>query len=198
VSARGDSPDGGFTLAETLVASGLLALMLAVFTAGMVQMLRSAGASEALTVAQGQLHTAFARLDHEVRYASAVSTPSAGPDRHGDWYVEYLSTEPGVATCVQLRLRAGGAALERRSWPAGQAPDAWHTLATGVTGVGPPFTTRPVVDGGPAHQRLHVTIAATSGGASGPTRESAVTFTALNSSAASAEPAECTRHRPAA
>jgi hypothetical protein len=68
-----------------VVTLALSAVMLALFTGGILQTYRSANWIEAGTVNQSRLYNVFQRLDKEIRYASVVSTPGVVG---GDIYVE--------------------------------------------------------------------------------------------------------------
>jgi type II secretory pathway pseudopilin PulG len=188
--------EAGFTLVEVLVSAGVFSVVLLVFASGMMQMYRSVNKTEALNVAQAQLHLAFQRLDAEVRYASAIAEPSSTPDGHGDWYVEYVGA-PG--TCTQLKLDTARQRLQRRDWPAAAVPGTgWRDLATGVQVSGPPFVLTEAGDDPSGHHRLTVTLTAVAGRTADATaRATAVTFTALNSSVDTGRPTACSDDRPA-
>jgi hypothetical protein len=164
---------------------------MATFTAGIVQVYRSAGHNEAMVEAQSQVRLAFQRLDTEVRYASSVSAEDT--TAAGNSYVEYLNTTTGVPLCAQLRLTADGL-LQHRRWVQDNPPPEFTTLATGVTGTHP-FTRRPAGTDGYSFERLLISVSATGGGATR-ARQIDVTFTALNSSPDSADEATCADGRP--
>jgi prepilin-type N-terminal cleavage/methylation domain-containing protein len=168
--------DTGMTLIEVVVAMSIMSILMAAFTAGILQMYRSANASESLSTTQSQLNVAFLRLDKEIRYASAVNDPSNGPD----FYVEYLTTNAGSRQCNQLRLGMDGK-LRLRTWPDVSAASAsgWTTLASGVSSVGPPFTL--VTEPKSSFERLRLNLVAShqSDGTTTSARMD-VTFTALN------------------
>jgi prepilin-type N-terminal cleavage/methylation domain-containing protein len=199
LSTRGPEPeqaaqrDAGFTLIEVMVASAVFGIVLVTFGVGMIQMVGAIGRTESLQMAQAQLHTAFQRLDHQVRYASAIGEPAAAADAAGEWYAEFLTDFTGTAVCTQLRI---GTSLQQRSWTAGKQPgSAWSTLAAGVAAVGKPFTLSSDQEDGAGHQRLGVRISATAEH-DGATRETVVTFTAMNSSVDTVAPTRCTEQRP--
>src|SRR4051794_16095539 len=66
---RACAADAGVTLVEVLVAFGVMSVVMALFTAGVAQSYRVANKADAMAVARQQLHTAFLRLDRDVRYA---------------------------------------------------------------------------------------------------------------------------------
>lgn len=113
--------DAGTTLLEILVATSVMAIVMAMFTTGVVRMYRSAQITEAISTARSQLTVAFGRLDRQVRYARQLAREGVA---NGHWYVEYL-TDPigGPKRCGQLRVpqpRGGPSApagrLETRTW----------------------------------------------------------------------------------
>ncbi len=187
--------DDGFSLVETLVVLGIMTIVGAVFTTGVLQVYRTSAAAEADSETQSQLSTALLRLDKSVRYAyaiGAVHTEATMP------YVEYLVATPAdlstyVKRCVQLRLTGTdprNLQLQSRSW-AVSAPAAvtgWTPLAsnlTVVTGVATFVRTQPTA--AINHQLLTVRFGARANGA---TKTSAVTFTALNTYASTASDAD--------
>jgi prepilin-type N-terminal cleavage/methylation domain-containing protein len=203
LSSGAGSRDAGMSLIEVLVGMSIMAAFMAIFTSGMVGMFDSANKSESVNNAQTQLNLAFIRLDKEVRYAAAISTPG---QKGTDWYVEFLTTNQGSdkATCTQLRLNAALRKLERRTWLQKAGPDTattWAPLASEVAST-EPFTSTPA-DGTFNFQRLRLRLAAAAGaGKSATATETDVTFTALNTSRkASAAETEadaivCTEGRP--
>lgn len=98
--SRGD--DAGVTLTEVIVAMSILSVVLALTTAGLVQMFRITSATETQAIAQSQIGRAVVRLDRQIRYASGISEPHLSG--HGVQQVEYLVVETGKSTCVQLRV----------------------------------------------------------------------------------------------
>jgi type II secretory pathway pseudopilin PulG len=171
--------DTGITLAEVVVSMSIMSVLMAVFTVGIVQMYRSANHNESVSTAQSQLNVAFLRLDKEIRYAAAISTPGAVGS---DFYVEYLTTSAGARRCSQLRLHAADRQLQLRTWTQG-SPDgpatAWVPLASGVgADSDQPFAPDP--DNASRFERLRLTLVATYGPRDRPTSMS-ITFTALNS-----------------
>jgi len=184
--------DGGFSLAETLVVLGIMSVISAIFTTGVLQIYRATGAAESDSITQSQLSQALLRLDKSLRYAysiGAVHTEGSTP------YVEYLvlTAEPGQSSnakrCLQLRLAGSGSQnlqLQSRSWALASpgSPSAWVPLASSlstVAGSAPFVRTQPTtaVD----HQLLTLRLAAQSGSA---TKTSVLTFTALNTRAGTA------------
>jgi Tfp pilus assembly protein PilE len=181
--------DRGATLLELMITVGIMSVVMVVVTGAIMQIYRSVNKNEALSTAKAELNHVFTRLDKEIRYASGISKPSPPGD---DRYVEYQTTNTGTTTCVQLRLRSTGE-LQRRSWPSAGTPGPWSQLASGISGV-VPFTTYPAGDF--AFQRLRVNVNATIGsGASRTTRQTDITFTALNTSVRTESDTVCNEGR---
>ncbi|MEV6841891.1 prepilin-type N-terminal cleavage/methylation domain-containing protein [Actinoplanes sp. NPDC051411] len=185
--------DAGLTLVEVMVAMGVMSVVMVIATTAITQIYQSVNESENSSEAQTQVTRAFARLDQEIRYARAISTPAV---LNGDYYVEYLISADNVDTCVELRLRTSTNDLQRRQWTKSASaltPTSWTTLAAVVTS-GVPFTTiaadRDTLTGF-RFQRLRLTVSAVLGGGTGSasstsggsTRQTDVTFTALNATA---------------
>jgi prepilin-type N-terminal cleavage/methylation domain-containing protein len=184
--------DAGVTLIEIMVAMGMMSVVMVVATSAIAEIYHSVNQSDNTVAAQDQVTTAFARLDQEVRYARSISTPAVV---NGDDYVEYLLSVNTVDTCVELRLRTSTNELQRRQWAKANPPlpTTWTTLADVVT-AGTPFTTIPADKVGLTgfrFQRLRLTVSAVLGGGTGggtttsggTTRQTDVTFTALNATA---------------
>jgi prepilin-type N-terminal cleavage/methylation domain-containing protein len=184
---------GGLTLIEVMVAMGVMSVVMAIATTAIAQIYQTVNESENTAEAQAQVTRAFARLDQEIRYARSISTPAV---LNGDYYVEYLISVDNVDTCVELRLLTSKNYLQRRQWIKNAAsldPTDFITLADVVTS-GAPFTTiaadRTTLTG-PRFQRLRLTVSAVLGGGTrggsstsgGTTRQTDVTFSALNATA---------------
>jgi type II secretory pathway component PulJ len=175
--------DEGTTLIEVMISMSLMAVVTVVFTSGIFEIYRWVDRADSSYEAQGQINTAFIRLDKEIRYARSISDPA---QVSGDWYVEYLVSLNSVDTCVELRLATASKELQRRTWPQSSSPltpTSWTTLASNVSG-GTPFTTVAADKNtltGFRFQRLTVNVTSSVGlGAAGTTRQTNVTFTALN------------------
>ncbi len=186
--------DAGLTMIEVVVAMSIMSVLMVMFTGSMLRMFRAANHTESVSAAQSQLNTAFLRLDKEIRYASAISTPGlVGTDP----YVEYVTTNSGAALCTELRLRVADRRLLRRSWAQGASPlvpSPWLPLASGVTGTAP--FTRTAADATFPFQRLQLRLSALAGGGTtGVSRTTDVTFTALNTSLSTAGTTVCTEGR---
>jgi type II secretory pathway pseudopilin PulG len=167
--------DAGFTMIDVLVSMSVMVVVMAVATAGISAMYRSATAVEAKSVAQSQVGLALQRLDREIRYAQGIS-PEYRID--GDPYVDFLAVQGTRRQCIQLRLRGGQ--LAQRTWTYGSTPldrSAWRPLADGIT------SARPFAYVAPSdligYQRLTLDLRA---GAAADT----ATFTALNTDRTSA------------
>jgi type II secretory pathway pseudopilin PulG len=187
----------GTTLLEILVATSVMAIIMAMFTTSVVRMYRSAQYTEAISTAQSQLTVAFGRLDRQVRYARQLSRDGV---TGGYWYVEYL-TDPigGPRRCWQLRVpqpRGGPSApagrLETRSWVHGAQPTAFTTLASMVDPTGPSPFSQPAP--GQLRVRLSTTVKAGPGQAAA-RRESEALFTLLNFVPDTGDVAVCAQER---
>lgn len=201
--------DAGVTLIELLVAMSVMSILMTIVTAAVVQIHHAVNGVDSLAQTQSQINTAFVRLDKEIRYARGVSDPALVS---GDYYVEYLRSVNSVDTCVELRLRTATSELQRRQWTKNMsplAPGAWTTLASNVTGATPFTVTAADTNSltGFRYQRLTVALTAIVGGGSsgvnsgraGATRQTNVTFTAMNATASSnstaSNSATCTEAR---
>lgn len=179
--------EDGYSLIETVVVMTIMTIVMAVFTTMILMIYRTVNSVEIKSVGQTQIATALQRLDRELRYAKGISVPySIG----GEPYIDFLATQQGVATCIQVRV-AGGV-LAQRTWPYAATgtptPSAWGALASGITNYstasastppsGPPVWTAPFVYAGPTpatgYQQLTVTLMIG-------TDKNSATFTALNS-----------------
>lgn len=179
-NTTGIGEDTGITLLELLVTLTIMSVVGATVTAGMVQMYRSTRHTETLTTLTQQAHLAFQRLDREVRYATAIGSPSAVPSGTGHRYVEYAAGTGGTVRCTQLRL--GNGALQRRVRVGSAPTGAWSTLATGIADGGR-FSVLNASPDGYQHQRLTVVITISVRPVSNSsTRTAEFTFTALNTS----------------
>jgi type II secretory pathway pseudopilin PulG len=187
--------DAGVTLIEVAVTTGVMAVAMAVFGSGIVQMYSSANKNESMAIAQTQLHNAFLRLDRDIRYASGISRPNRTAD--DNWYVEYLIANSGPTRCTQLRLHAARGLLQSRTRRQGGALGQWTTLASYLT-TPRQFTRTDASPAGAPHQQLMVTLTLQAGSGSSMTRrEAAYSFTALNTTAETASDDVCsTMGRP--
>lgn len=172
--------DEGFTLLDTLMATTVMMVVMAVFTTSILSMYQTANLVDAKSQAQSQLNVAMQRLDHEVRYAKGISVPYTVD---GNPYVDFLIVTVGRQQCMQLRVQDG--VLAQRSWTYQANPvdfTPWTALASGVTGSGPFLYTEPSAN--LAYQQLTVSLttsAASSPATAGSADVNLVTFTALNS-----------------
>jgi hypothetical protein len=195
------------TLTEVMIAMGVLTVVMAIFTGAILNVYRSVDQGESGAATQSQLHVAVQRLDADLRYASAITTPN--PEAiAGAWYVEYLTTDPATSQpqCRQLRLAPEAGAgtsgvLQLLRWnpgePAPAAGTAGQTLASHLVlpggGVPAPFELQkpgpnpaPAAGEGfdPDYMRLRLRLTAHTGAA---TAGAEFTFTALNTSRDTAE-----------
>jgi prepilin-type N-terminal cleavage/methylation domain-containing protein len=187
--------DGGLTLMELVVGMSVMSIFMTIFSTGIVQMYRAANKNEATSTAQSQLNLAFLRLDKQIRYAAGVSAPDVyGPDQ----YVEYLTTNTGTAICTQLRLELATGQLQQRTWTQDAtplAPTGWNVLASGVTST-QPFTFA-AADDTYNFQRLQLRLETSSGaGETASSKQTDITFTAMNTSLSTSSDTICTEGRP--
>jgi len=185
--------DRGFTMTEIVVTMSVMSVVMAIFTAGVVQMYNTSNKTESLAVSQAQSNTAFLRLDKQIRYASGISKPATVS---GVPYVEYLLSGSGTATCYELRLM--DSKLQQRIWPQGGtiASSPWTVLSNGVSSAQPFTYLAP--DATFNFQRLRLRLTATYGG--NQTVSSAntdITFTALNTTLGTSSASVCTEGRSA-
>jgi prepilin-type N-terminal cleavage/methylation domain-containing protein len=212
---RRTSNDEGVSLVEVLVATLIFGIILSIITASIVAMLRQERTQNSQTTDLNSARKVITMLDHQVRYANAVTTPGTGTD--GSFYVEFRTGNTNLQqTCTQWRYVPTGGVMQYRTWKplflsAGSTtPSAWATAGVGftpVTGV-PVFalaqssllsqtstqlTAQAAAD---THFQLAVAFNATTGSPA-VTTESAVTITAINSTrtpAAPTPPAVCTEN----
>jgi hypothetical protein len=186
--------DDGITLVEVMVAMVVMTVFMAMFTVSMQQMYRSTNKTESLSTAQSQIGVAFLRLDKEIRYAAGISTPGTVG---ADWYVEYLTAEGSSTLCTQLRLTGASRLLQRRTWTQGPSPlmpTGWTVLASEVTATQPFTYLAP--DASFNFQRLQLKLVASAGsGATATSKQTDVTFTALNTSLTTSSPTVCAEGR---
>jgi prepilin-type N-terminal cleavage/methylation domain-containing protein len=185
---RSESGDAGFTMTEVIVALSVMSVAMALFGGGLLQIYSTANNGEALSLAAGQAHTAFVRLDRDVRYAYGISAPATvGATRT---YVEYTTTTlNGTITCTQLRVDTATGLLQmrNRNTPPNAAPgsgtiSSWSALASYLTGT--QSITRNAADASDRHyQELVMTLTFRAGsGVTAKSRFASYTFTALNTS----------------
>jgi type II secretory pathway pseudopilin PulG len=200
--------DTGTTLIEVLVGMAVMSIFLVIFTSSMYVMFGTANKVQAVAETSNQASTAFLQLDHEVRYASAISTPTFTANT---WHVEFLTTVVSrTATtaqssqrCTQLAVAPPtGAAthgtLKQRTWTIGDThPSAWTALAadlTNYTSSSSPFPATTSIAGGNASsemQQLTIRLVVAQSAPGTAVTKSQYTFTALNSSATSGGSSVC-------
>lgn len=186
--ARHPARDDGFSLTEIMVTMSVMSVVTLLFTTGVAQLFAAQRHSDAVTSATQQIHTAFLRLDRDIRYASGINTGSTVAS--GNTYVAYAITNTGIVICNQLRLTPAGL-LQARQKTGAAAVGGWQTLASELIQPSS-LTTYPATDGGNAYQQLVVSLTARGGGATAAERETATfTFTALNSSVATSDDVVC-------
>ena len=177
--------DAGITMIDVMVSTVVMSFVLLVFTTAMLQIYRSTNRTQTLSQAQSQVNTAFLRLDTQLRYAAAISKETTV---NGDPYVEYLTSNTGSRVCTELRVHSGQ--LQQRTWtqppapavpgPGNETPTKWVPLASTVTAA--TFTFRDADDTA-NFQRLEISLrTGTSATATRSSRQTDITFTALNTS----------------
>lgn len=211
--------DAGVTLVEVMVTMAIMGTLMAIFTTGILQVYRAANATEAMSVAQSQLHIAFQRLDTHIRYASWIAAPGQVGQ---SWYVEFahLDRSTRQPRCGQLRLNLDTGVLHLRSWTPGTPPPAdqagpalsSHIVTDPTLLAAEPVFTRQTAGSypyagqshgvgasfAPDFQRLHLQLTARVGATErASTSKADVTFTALNTSRDTPAGNNCSEGRPA-
>jgi prepilin-type N-terminal cleavage/methylation domain-containing protein len=196
--------DDGVTLVELVVSMTIMAVMLTIFTTGVLQMYRAANKTESLATAQSQLNTVFLRMDKVVRYASGITVVA---ERDGGHYVGLLTvaSAPSPSTSAQATercyaLRLKGISLWIIDWddrvPQGPSAPPWTSLATDVQAPAgaKPFTVK-AADALNPFIRLQLNLMAVVGsGVKGTNTDTRITFTALNTSLTTPPAPVCTRY----
>ncbi|MER7279713.1 hypothetical protein ABT369_35275 [Dactylosporangium sp. NPDC000244] len=183
--------DRGVTLAELAVTTGIMSVVMAIFTTGIVQLFQAGNKNELVAMTQAQLNNAFLRLDRELRYAAGFGP--IRPDAAGNVFVEYVNTgtPSGTPECAQLELYRAAGTLRRQVWPTGQKPqNKWAVLASNVL-IAPPGSAETkstfaiiAPTENTAFQRLRILLIVQSNPGRGQTTANTdLTFTALNSKA---------------
>lgn len=183
--------DEGTTMAEIVAGMAIMTIFLAIFTGAMTNIFRTVNHAEGLTVTSAQLNTAFVKLDKQVRYAAALSTPTTAANAAGNYYAEFQTSNTGSFVCTQLQLNVNTRILKERTWTVPSAgaysnltafvPIASQVLAQGTT----PFLMTPfsaTVD----FEQLTVNLQSTMDNSTTGSDQS-VTYIALNSSGASSQ-----------
>jgi hypothetical protein len=195
--------DSGVTLMDVMMSMVLMSVVMSIFTGGMLQMFSAGSRTQQASDAQSQVNLSFIRLDKEIRYASAISTE--GLLVGGDPVVEYLSTNTGARNCTELRLNVATSVLQLRTWvqpdppavpvppPVGPTPSGWSALASDISSAAP-FTFQ-AADETFNFQRLELKLTSGAAGGTSMSRQTDVTFTALNTTLQTVSPTECTEMR---
>jgi type II secretory pathway pseudopilin PulG len=185
---------------EVMVGSAIMSVVMAIATAGLVQMYHATENADSAAQAQTNLTSAFARLDREVRYAYRIN--SAYQVGTTAYAVDYLIDDGADALlCVQLSLPIGGGALMRQQWPQSTTSADPAAITTGVanylvpaTANVNPFSVLPALTVDSNFDRLLVNVNSTVGvGVNGTTRNYNLQFTALNTTNDSSVPTTCTK-----
>jgi prepilin-type N-terminal cleavage/methylation domain-containing protein len=213
---RRASSDDGVSLVEVLVSTLIFGIIVSIITASIVAMLRQERTQNSQTTNLDAARSVVTKLDHQARYANAISTPGTGTD--GSYYVEFQTGNTNQQqTCTQWRFVPVGGTVQYRTWqpPLGgvgsATPSAWSTVGTGFTLVPSSpqiqiWTLGPVASGQLAvsttaystdsHYQLIADFDATSGTPT-ETAQSLVSITAINSTrntASPTPPAVCTQN----
>lgn len=203
--ANGHDPvepgDAGTTVFELILVMAVMSVVMAVFTASVLQVYRTASGTSSRAGVNSQLRTAFQRLDKEIRYASWIATPGKVGTT---WYVEFADHAGG---CGQLRLDTTTGVLLLVRWTPGSPPGAGPTgqaVASGLTVdnavapfVGQAAGTTVTGAGGvtftPDYYLLRIRLTASAGGTVANLDD---TFTALNTSRLTPTTNACQEGRP--
>ncbi|GGK86470.1 hypothetical protein GCM10012284_20860 [Mangrovihabitans endophyticus] len=179
--------DSGFSLMEVMVGSAIMSVVMAIATAGLVTMYRTADRTESAALAQTALMASFSKLDTEVRYAYHIGTPYQTGDGNSLYAVDYVIPDPdNVQQCVQLTLPKAGGTLKRTIWPQRSAMSAGATVSAVAehlesTDGTNPFRVQPSGSDGTNFDRMTLAVTSTVGVATnGATRAYQLKFTALN------------------
>jgi type II secretory pathway pseudopilin PulG len=187
---------------EIVVVMVIMSVVLIIFTSGITQAFSAESKVDTTSSAESQLVVAFQRMDKEVRYASAISTPAV---QSTDPVVEFLTPDLNDSnnTCTELRLHTSTGQLQQRTWTDGASPivpTAWQQLASSLVAATPSTpasastptvsVTAPFAVIGPGsvfqYQRIELAVKVTFGtNANKTSKSSDITFTAINSTAAS-------------
>lgn len=208
---RARRDEAGYTLIELIVTSGLVCVVMAVFTTAILQIFRTSDQVESTATARSQLQLAFQRFDRELRYASWIAVPSTRLS--SGWYVEFASSDG--KECLQLRLATdptpprdnqtdGRGVLYLIRWTPGapavrNRPD--QAIASQLSTTVAPFELQPAgvsindaIPFTPDFQRLRVHLTAKVGTSGADIN---TTFTALNTSRNTLTTHPCSEGRPA-
>ena len=172
--------EAGLTIMELVMAMVLMGIFGSIFAAGVVQMYKAANGAEATQSMQSRLNTVFERLDAEIRYSAAISTPSTTSTPT----VGYLNIDGAERRCTQLRVADGK--LLRRSWKQeATPPTTWTKLATDLEPTTTPFE---VEETSNQRQRMRITLTAAFAGEK---HQTEFLFTALNATVSATNKSIC-------
>jgi prepilin-type N-terminal cleavage/methylation domain-containing protein len=196
---RADREDSGFTLIELMVSITLLAILMSLVTAAVLGMFTTVRKQQSSADAIDADRTVLLRLDRQLRFANAITSPGAGATA-GTTYVEWQTGNANQPkTCTQWRYAAG--AFQARTWTqglVGSSLTSWSTQIVGVSAI-PGQKIFDIADtseagAGYSPQRQHLTIMfqTTAGTQQRSTRATELTITAENSPSASVLAGACT------
>ncbi|HEX3824344.1 MAG TPA: prepilin-type N-terminal cleavage/methylation domain-containing protein [Mycobacteriales bacterium] len=213
---RRGANEAGISLVEVLVSTLIFGIIVSIITASIVAMLRQERTQNSQTTNLDAARSVITKLDHQARYANAVSTPGTGTD--GSYYVEFQTGNTSQQqTCTQWRYVPVGGTVQYRTWqpPLGgsgsSTASAWSTVGTGFSLIPStpatqiwtlgPTVTGPLASSSTAystdsHYQLLVDFDA-SNGTPKETAQSQVAITAINSTrnaASPTPPAVCTQN----
>lgn len=201
-----NAEDEGISLVEVIVATLIFGIVLTIITAAIVGMFRQVRTQTNQTNDLNAARNVITKLDHQVRYANAVTTPGTGTD--GSYYVEFRVGNTNLQqTCYQWRYVPTGGTVQYRTWlpllngVGSTTASGWNTVGTGFSLVGatPIFSITPastMQSTDDSHYQLTATFNASSG-APAVTNQNQVTITAINSTRNPASPtpsAVCTEN----
>src|SRR5947207_136578 len=94
--------DSGATLMELIVSLGIFTVVLGVVAAVVLQMTSALSKAQATTDTSNEVRRVFDLMDHQVRYADAINSPT---QVGSNWYVEFRTSADGdgdgYPTCTQ-------------------------------------------------------------------------------------------------
>jgi prepilin-type N-terminal cleavage/methylation domain-containing protein len=177
--------DEGYTLVELIVSMSILAVLISIFMAAMTQEYKDTVRTQAVSTAADETLRTMNRLDHTIRFASAVNRPV---EVGTNWYLEYQLTATlngAQPLCTQWKFDSTADTLAYRTWTVtGGAVTPTPFVTTSVHVVNNPATQQPFTflpaDSVYTRQRIQVFLIVQNNRGNGAQIRS--TFTALNTS----------------
>jgi prepilin-type N-terminal cleavage/methylation domain-containing protein len=179
--------DTGFTLVELVVAMAIFSIFITVAISSVVGITRASSRVQVTAMSSSQELVVFQRLDRQIRYASSINFPGAGPS--GNRYVEFRTPADSaigkVTLCTQWRFNVLTRSIQSRQWNdvVGSTATNWETELGNVADDGGstyPFKLKPATNLGSAMQQLVLTL--DTGNAAIKGAAISTTFVARNSS----------------